>query len=117
MLLINCEIELDLTRSKICIISEILRTPEVAADPNPNPPVEEVDATRTKGATFKINSTKIYVRVVNLSLDGNIKFLENIKQRFKRTVCWSIYRSEIKTQLKNNNLDYMIDLIYRNINR
>ena len=39
----------------------------------------------------------------------NIKFLENIKQRFAR--------SETATQIKNNNLDYLIDLTFSNINR
>ena len=30
---------------------------------------------------------------------------------------WNKYRSEITTQPKNNNLDYMIDLTFRNIDR
>ena len=46
----------------------------------------------------------------------NDKFLENIKQGFKRTISWKKYRSEITTQPKNNNLDYMIDPTFRNIN-
>ena len=44
-------------------------------------------------------------------------FLENIKQGFKRTNCSNEYRSEITTQIKNNNLDYLIDPTFRNINR
>ena len=48
---------------------------------------------------------------------NNINFLENIKQEFKRTVSWNKYRSEITTQTKNNNLDYLIDPTFRNINR
>ena len=40
-----------------------------------------------------------------------------LKQGFKRAVSWSKYRSEIKTQTKNNNLDYLIDPTFRNINR
>ena len=31
-------------------------------------------------------STKLYVPAVTLSINNNIKFLENIKQGFKRTV-------------------------------
>ena len=61
------------------------------------------------GATFQISNTKLYVPVVTLSIDDNIKFLENIKQEFKRTISWNKYRSEITTQPKNNNLDYLID--------
>ena len=36
--LINCEIELDLSWSKECIISEIYKVPEVPANSNTNPP-------------------------------------------------------------------------------
>ena len=64
-----------------------------------------------------INSCKIYVPVVTLSISTNMKFLENIKQGFKRTISWNKYRSEITTQPKNNNLDYLIDSTFRNINR
>ena len=35
---------------------------------------------------FMIISTKLYVLVVTLSLNHNIKFLENIKQGFQRTI-------------------------------
>ena len=63
------------------------------------------------------NSTKTFVPVVTLSINGNIKFLENIKQEFKRTISWSKYKSEITTQTKNNNLNYLIDPTLRNINR
>ena len=79
--LINCELDLDLTWSKKSVISEILRTPQVGGD-------NLVDETRTTGATFKINSTNLYVPVVGLSLNDNIRFLENIKQRFKKIISW-----------------------------
>ena len=52
-----------------------------------------------------------------MSINDDIKFLENIKQGFKRTISWNKYRSEITTQAKNNNSDYMIDITFRNINR
>ena len=47
----------------------------------------------------------------------NIKFLENIKQEFKRKISWKKYRPEITTQPENNNLHYLIVIIFRNINR
>ena len=75
-------------------------------------------ATATTIVTFQINNAKRYVPVVTfLIIDDNIKFLENIKQGFKRTISWNKYRSEITTQPKNNNLDYSIDATFRNINR
>ena len=63
-----------------------------------------------------ITSTNLYVPVVILSINDNIKFLENIKKWFKKTNSWSKYRFEITTQTKNNNLDYLIHLTFRNIN-
>ena len=38
---------------------------------------------------FMINGTKLYVPAVTLSINDNIKFLENIKQEFKRTISWN----------------------------
>ena len=62
-----------------------------------------------------INSTKICVPVVTLLINDTIKFLENIKQGFKRTTSCNKYRSEIITQTKNNNFDYLIDPTFTNI--
>ena len=77
-----------------------------------NRPVWEMTS-ETTAATFQINS----VPVVTSSINDNIKFLENIKQGFKRTISWKKYRSEITTQPETNNLDYLIDPTFRNINR
>ena len=74
-------------------------------------------ATATTSARFRKNNTKLYVPVFTLSTIDNIKFSENIKQGFKRTISWNKYRSEITTQPKNNNLDYLIDPTFRNINK
>ena len=79
MPLFNCEIELDLRWTKNCIISEISRKAPVAGD---NP----VNATEMKDATFQINNTKLCVPVVTVSINDNIKFLENINQGFKKTI-------------------------------
>ena len=51
-----------------------------------------------------------------MSIHNNIKFLKNIKYGFKRIISWNKYRSELTKQLKNNNLDCMIDPTFRNIN-
>ena len=53
-------------------------------------------ATTTTGATFPINNAKPYIPVVTLSINDNIKFLENTK----RTISWNKYRSEITTHPK-----------------
>ena len=62
------------------------------------------------GIDIYITSTKHYFPVFSLSINDNIKFLEHLKQGFQRVISWNKYRSEITTQSKNNNLDYMIDL-------
>ena len=54
---------------------------------------------------------------VTLSISDNIKFLENIKQGFPTKISWNKYRSEIRTQPKNNKFDYMIEPMFRNISR
>ena len=38
-------------------------------------------------------------------------------QGFKSTISWNKYRSEITTQPTSNNLDYLTDPTFRNINR
>ena len=66
----DCEIELDLLWCRNCVITQILRTAAVAA--NPTNPASA--ATETTVATFQVNNTKIYVPVVTLSVNDNIKF-------------------------------------------
>ena len=55
-----------------------------------------IDNNHIIGINFIITSAKLYVPVFTLSINDNIKFLENIKQGFKRTISWNKYRSEIK---------------------
>ena len=38
------------------------------------------------GVNFIIINTKRFIAVITLSINDNIKFLENIKQGFKRTI-------------------------------
>ena len=112
--LINSEIELDLKWTKNCVIAEVSRTFR-AVDPNDDPVVYEL-VIATAGATFQINNAKLYVPVVTLSVNDKIKFLENTKQVSKRAISLNKYRSEITTQPKNDNFDYLIDPTFRNIN-
>ena len=108
--MINCEIELDLRWARNCIISEISKTSAVARD---NP----VETTLTTGAIFQVNNTKFYVPGVTLSINDNFKFLEQLKQGFRRTISWNIHKSEIRTEPKKKKLDCMIDPTFRNSNR
>ena len=94
MLLINCEIELELKWTKNYVL------------------IEEDD--NITGANFTITSTNLYIPVVTFSINDSIKYLENIKQGFKKSIFWNKYTSEITVQPKKNNLDYLIDPKFRN---
>ena len=89
----------------------------MAGNPDANPPVPDLAATKTTGLILQITSSKLYIPVATLFMNDNIKFLENIKQGFKRVTYWNKYRSEIIIQPKTNNLDYLIHPTFRNIKR
>ena len=99
--------------STYCIISEISRTSRPLLNTDP---VEYYVATKTNNATFQINNAKLYVTVVTLFINDNIKLLVNIKQGFENTISWNKFFQNNK-QPKNNNLDYLINSTFRNINR
>ena len=67
--------------------------------------------------SFKITDTKLYVPVVSLSKENDIKLLEQLKSGFKRTIKWNKYRSQMTIQPQNNNLNYLIDPTFTNVNR
>ena len=71
----------------------------------------------TTGATLVINGCKLYVPVVTLSKDDEIKLLTNLKSGFKREIIWNKYRSQMTTEAINNNLKILIDPTFTNINR
>ena len=68
LLLIHCEIELDLSWWKECTVSEITRIPTVPGNARANPPIPNVKAIQTTSATFQANNAKLYVPVVTLSI-------------------------------------------------
>ena len=66
---------------------------------------------------FQITDTKLYVPVVTLSKENDIKLLEKLKSGFKRTIKWNKYQSQMSVQSNNNNLNYLIDPKFTNVNR
>ena len=66
---------------------------------------------------FEITDTKLYVPVVTLSKENDIKLLEQLKSGFKRTIKWNKYRSQMTIQPQNNNLNCLIDPTFTNVNR
>ena len=59
----------------------------------------------------------MYVPVVTLSKVNDIKLLQQLKTGFKRIIKWNKYRSQMTVQLQNNNLNYLIDPTFTNVNR
>ena len=52
-----------------------------------------------------------------MSKENDTKLLEQLKSGFKRTIKWNKYRSQMTIQPQNNNLNYLIDPTFTNVNR
>ena len=109
--LISCEVELILTWFKNCLLIDKSRR---EANYGANPVVYETD--NPGDAIFKITDVKLFVPVVTLSKENDIKLLEQLKAGFKRTIKWNKYRSQTSIQPQNNNLNYLIDPTFTNVN-
>ena len=107
-----CEVELILTRHKNCVLIDKL-TRETDYDAHPN--VYEID--NPENALFEITDTKLYVPVVTLSNENDIKLLEKLKPEFQKTIKWNKQRLQMSLQNNNNNLSYLIDPTFMNVNR
>ena len=108
--LISFEVSLELKWYKNCVITS-LEERQVDAEP----PVVRDNA--PTGATLAINDCKLYIPVVTLSKDNEIKLLTNLKSGFKREIIWNKYRSQMTTEAINNNLNILIDPTFTNVNR
>ena len=109
--LINCEVELILIWFKDCVlISKSTRDADYDAPFDRN-----IGA--TENAIFQIIDTKFYVPVATLSKENDIKLSEQLKTGLKRTIKWKKYRSQTTIQPQNNNLNYLVDPTFTNVNR
>ena len=70
-----------MTWFKTCVLIDKLTRD---ADYNANPRVSEIN--NPENAIFQMTDTKLYVPVVSLSKENNIKLLEQLKSGFKRTI-------------------------------
>ena len=94
MPLINCEVNLILTWSKDCVITN-----------------------STGEAKFKLTETKLYVPVVTLTTQDNAKLLQQLKSGFKRTINWNKYQSSIKKYAQNRYLNHLVDPSFQEVKR
>ena len=107
--LINCEVSLALSWSANCVITSMEKRILEAGQPN--------RGNSPESAAFEIKDCKLYVPVVTLSAEIDNKLLEQLKTGFKRTIKWNKCKSEMSNQTKNNNLNYLIDPTFTNVNR
>ena len=94
MPLINCEVNLILTWSKDCVITN-----------------------STGAGKFKITETKLYVPVVTLSTQDNAKLLQQLKSGFRRTINWNKYQSDAKAYGQNRYLNHLFNPSFQGVNR
>ena len=92
--LINCEVNLILTWSKDCVITN-----------------------STGEGRFAITETKLYVPVKTLLTKDNEKLLQQLKSGLKKTINWNKYQSIIKTFAQNRYLNYLINPSFQGLNR
>ena len=92
MPLISCEVSLELKWNKNCVITSLKQR---AIDEN-DPPNRDGAPT---DASLAINDCKLYIPVVTLSKDDEIKLLTNLKSEFTREIIWNKYQSMSKKQL------------------
>ena len=114
MPLINCEVSLNLTWSKKCVLTNITtQAARASQGDNPGRPV----INPLTNATFQLTDTKLYAPGVTLSTEDDNNFLQQLKSGLKRTIKWNKYRSEMTNQTKTNNLNYLIDPTFNKFNR
>ena len=90
MPLVNCKIELSLNWIEKCLL------------------------TTANTAIFKIIDVKLYVPVVTLSAEDNVKLLKLLSEGFKRTVYWNKYKvtdNKIVEIANNNEEKYIRELL------
>ena len=108
--LINCEVPLELKWDKNCVITSLEQRVIEGADP----PARDNEPA---GVTLEITKYILYVPVVTLSKDDEIKLLTNLKSGFKREIIWNKYRSQMTSEAVNNNLNILVDPTFTNVNR
>ena len=97
MLLINSEVNLIFTWSANCVI--------VSTNVG------------NQNATLEITDTKLYVSVVTLSTQDNVKLLQQLKSGFKRVINWNKYLSKPELLAQNPSLTHLIEPSFQGVNR
>ena len=94
MPLINCKVNLILTWSSTCVVTN-----------------------STGARRFAITDTKPYVPVITLSTQDNSKLLQQLQSGFKRVVNWNKYLSKPKLLAQNPNSNHLVEPSFQRVNR
>ena len=70
-----------------------------------------------QGATFRTTEAKLYVPVVTLSTQDNVKLLTQLKSGFKRTINWNKYLIKPELLAQNPNLNHLVEPGFQGVNR
>ena len=92
--LINCEVNLILTWSSACVITN-----------------------STGAGTFEITESKLYVPVVTLSTQDNSNLLQQLNLGFKRVINCNKYLSKPELLTRNSNLNHLVKPSFQGVNR
>ena len=116
-LLINSEIELILKWTEDCVLNEKATREElpVGGDPATEPAVNVIN--RPKDLKFSVTVCKLYVPVVTLQTEYQNQVYKELKTGISIDFTWNKYRSQMINQTTPNNLNFLIDPTFNNINR
>ena len=107
MPLVSCKVSLELKWHKNCVIT----SQQIGVN------LDGGNTAAPTNATLAINDCKLYIPVVTSSKDDEIKLLTNLKSGFTREIEWNKYRSQMTTEVVNNNLSILVDPTFTNVNR
>ena len=110
MPLINCKVELLLKWIENCVLT----TAEIGAN---------ADATGADSATLEVTDVRLYVPVVTLSAEDNVKLVKQLNEGFKRPVYWNKYKVthnkvvEIAAANAEKHIRELLDSSYQGVKR
>ena len=95
MPLINCKVELSLSRDPNCVLTSL-----------------------AGALNFTITDAKFYLPIVTLSIEDNAKFSKMLSEGFKRPVYWNKYNvTSNRTYNQNNHIRELPDWSYKGVKR
>ena len=88
-----------------------------AAEDGPPVLAEVPPANIPSDLKFNVSDCKLHVPVVTLQTEYQNQLYEELKTGISIDFTWSKYRSQVINQTATNNLNYLIDPTFSNVNR